>query len=71
MTVKNLKALLENMDESAVLVVPTGDHSYNHAHATKTTALYDGRNRIWSEDHGEDVTPEADYGKRLPVLVIQ
>lgn len=33
-----------------------------------TTALLSGHN--WTEDHGEELTPEAEYGERRQVVVI-
>lgn len=70
MTVGQLRQQLASIPDAAVIVTPTSDHEYRPAHVDSTTALYDATARCWTEDHGEDVTPEADYGKRVPVLVV-
>lgn len=71
MKAKDLKKLLENVDDQAVVVRSVGDHSYCECDLQPATGLYDGYSDQWSEDHGESVTPEADYGKRMAVLIVQ
>ena len=70
MTVGDLKKLLADVPDGAALLCPASDHEYQTASVDVTTALHDAEHCCWSEDHGEDVTPEADYGKRLPVVVV-
>lgn len=69
MNVKDLKKLLENAPDDAPVMVPSYDHSYREARCQLTTGLMEGRNQ-WTEDLGEDTTPEAEYGKRLPILLV-
>jgi hypothetical protein len=69
MNVRDLKKLLENAPDDALVMVPGHDHSYREAHCELTTGLKEGRNQ-WTEDYGEETTPEAEYGKRLPILLI-
>lgn len=57
-------------DPKTVILVPGDDHSYRHCRAVVCTCLYDKSNGRINEDHGEDVTPEANYGKRLPAIII-
>lgn len=67
-TKRQLLDILEGAPDDAVLVVPGGDHSYREAGIELTTGLRDRRG--WTEDHGEEVTPEAEYGKRLPIILV-
>ena len=69
MKVKDLKALIENAPDDAVVVVSGHDHGYRECSCMMTTALKEDR-YSWTEDFGEEKTPEAEYGKRLPVLLV-
>ena len=68
-TKSRLLDILRDAPDGAVLVVPGHDHSYQEAGVEVTTGLR-GRHG-WSEGHGEDLTPEAEYGKRLPVILVR
>lgn len=70
MTVRELLAKLDGVHPSTRVLLPAGDHSYRDAEVVVGTALYAGRGR-WSEDFGEGYTPEGEFGKRLPVVVIR
>lgn len=71
-TVKQLKELIANLPDDAQVLVPGEDHSYRATRVEATTALREGSGRYggWTEDHGEELTPEADYGKRMQVVVV-
>lgn len=69
MKVRDLKKLLETAPDDAPVMVPEQDHGYREAHCQLTTGLMAGRNQ-WTEDYGEETTPEAEYGKRLPILLV-
>lgn len=69
MKVKDLKTLLENAPDDATVVVSGHDHGYRECSCTMTTALKENW-YSWTEDFGEEKTPEAEYGKRLPVLLV-
>lgn len=69
-TAKALRDLVAKAPDDALLVVPGSDHSYRLASIELTTALQE-RPRQFTEDHGEDITPEAEYGKRVPILLVQ
>lgn len=69
MKVKDLKAMLENAPDDAVIVVSGHDHGYTECSCLLTTALKEDR-FSWTEDFGEEKTPEATYGKRVPVLLV-
>jgi hypothetical protein len=58
----------KDFPREAILVTPGSDHSYRLAEADSTTALQEGRNE-YTEDFGEEDTPEAEYSKRVPVIV--
>ena len=70
MNVKQLKALLKKVPDDVLVLVPGEDHSYRKADANVTTALLE-EGGTWTEDYGEDTTPEAEYGKRKKVLVVE
>lgn len=69
MKVKDLKAMLANVPDDVDVVVPSFDHSYISAYAYETTALINKRKK-YTEDFGEDVTPEKEWGERVPVILI-
>lgn len=69
MRIKQLKELIANMPDDAYIVTPGEDHSYREASVEAGTALK-AKDGSWSEDYGEESTPEAEYGKRLPVLIV-
>ena len=69
MNVKELKAIIENLPDEILVLTLGSDHSYRKVSAESTTALQEGRN-AWTEDYGEEITPEKEYGKRLQVVVI-
>lgn len=69
-TVRQLKELIEGLSDDAPVIIPGGDHSYRPAHAIKDTALFDPK-AGWTEDHGEEMTPEAEFGSRLTVLIVE
>ena len=68
MTVGDLRKLIRDVPDAAPVLCPGRDHSYREAAAGVTTALCHGHE--WTEDYGEESTPEADYGKRVLVVVI-
>ena len=69
MKVRDLQILLANAAPDTEVLIEDGDHGYRRADFTVTTALRapDGD---WTEDHGEKLTPEAEYGRRLPAVVV-
>ncbi len=73
-TVAELKKFLEEsqIPDDAIIVLHGSDHSYDKADVYKETALvekYRGHTH-YSEDFGEEITPEAECGKRIPILLI-
>jgi len=68
MNVKRLKQLIANLPDEMPVLVTIPDHSYRECTGAVTTALRD--KHVWSEDHGEENTPESEYGKRTRVLVM-
>jgi len=69
MTVGELKKLIEKMPDDTPILVPGDDHSYRAATASNCTALLERRNQ-WTEDYGEEMTPEKEYGKRVKALIV-
>ena len=70
MKAKDILAMLTNADPEAVLLLSVSDHGYREVSITITTALKERRG-TWCEDHGEEMTPEAQYGKRVAALVVE
>lgn len=70
MNVKQLREIIQDMSDDVQLVGTSSDHSYRLVEVFPATALFNSSSRNWTEDYGEDSTPEADYGKRMNVLVI-
>lgn len=68
MTLGTFLKRYSQLDPETVLVIPASDHSYEEACVSPNTALYD--HGAWTEDYGEESTPEAEYGRRRKVLVI-
>lgn len=70
-TVKELRNILSGADDEAVVIISSGDHGYRFAYAEVSTALEENyAYGIYTEDHGETYTPEAEYGKRVPAVII-
>lgn len=69
LTVKKLREILSEMEDNAVVLIPSDDHGYRDAYAIAGSAL---KNQYgYDEDHGEQFTPEAEYGKRIPAVIIE
>jgi hypothetical protein len=62
--------LLADAPDDAILLVGGDDHSLRECRLVVGTALQEARNQ-WTEDHGEDVTPEAEYGKRINAIIVE
>lgn len=69
MTVGELRRLIGKMPDNVPILKAGMDHSYRIVNAWDSTALRDKRGE-WTEDHGEKLTPEKEYGKRLRALII-
>lgn len=68
MTVGNLKALLKDIPDPVPILIVAPDHSLCWADVVVGTAL--GRRGEFTQDHGEDCTPESEYGPRFQALII-
>jgi len=71
LTVKKLRDLLEGLPDDAPVIQSASDHSYRRVTFTPHTALYDAATDAWTEDYGEDETPEEEYGKRIEVVIVR
>jgi len=69
MTVRELLERLNSLNPDARVLLPAADHSYRDAAVQVGTALY-SRRLGWTEDFGEEDTPESEYGRRLDVVII-
>jgi len=69
MNIKTLKALIANLPDATPVLMAGSDHSYRMADAEVTTALEEDDNEF-TEDYGEETTPEKEYGKRTQVVVV-
>lgn len=70
LTVGQLRKQMEDMADNTLVVRQGHDHDFRPTAAHETTALYDRESDTLTQDHGEDSTPEAEYGKRIAVLLI-
>jgi len=70
MNIGKLKELIEGKPDSIEILIPWSDHNYASACCRITTALKQ-QSGLWVEDHGEEITSEAEYGKRETVLVVE
>lgn len=69
MTKKQFLHLLKDAPGDALILVPdSGDRCYRAASPDVTTVLFNGE--AFTEDLGEDLTPESQFGKRIPVIII-
>ena len=68
MTAKELREILATVPDDTPILMPAPDHSYGETSAEVGTALLD--EGVWTEDYGEETTPESEYGKRLQVIII-
>ncbi len=66
MRVKELKALLEQVCDECMVLVPSSDHSYRRADASATTAAFNGSD--YYEWFDEESASEEE--QPVPVLVI-
>lgn len=70
-TVKELRKIIDGVSDDTVVIISNGDHGYHYAYAEVSTALEENRSYgIFTEDHGEKYTPEAEYGTRVPAVII-
>jgi hypothetical protein len=70
MNVKQLKRFLDQIPDSAQVVVPGFDHTYVETHARFETALVSPETGILIEDFGEEITPWKKHGRRVEVVII-
>ena len=69
MNVGKLKQLIENVPDNVSVLIPGNNHDYYSAYGELTTALKSDRE--WTEDYGEEKTPESEWGTCTLVLVIR
>lgn len=69
MKAKDLIELLKTVPPDALIVRSVSDHDYQPVSAEVSTALDQGDD-VLTEDYGEDITPESEYGKRINIVLI-
>ena len=69
MTVSQLKVLLSNLPGEAKVLLQVSDHRLILADVKSGTAFDDGKG-VYTQDFGENLTPEVHYGQRIKALVI-
>ena len=71
LTVKQLKDFLNKLPEDTYVVVPHIDHSYREVNrADFTIALRESTGGL-TEFHGDDLTPEPEFGMKEYVVIIE
>lgn len=68
MNVKQLKAILEKMDDDCLVVTPSFDHSYLEAEAYDATAGYDEKDHTFSEWWGPEHAIPGEKPRRVLVV---
>ena len=68
MTIGELKEVISDLPDSTPVLVSNGHCSYQNAYGIITKALY-SKQTGWTEDCGEENTPERLWGKRTKVLI--
>jgi hypothetical protein len=69
MTIGGLRRLIQELPDNTPVLVPGPTHDYHPVDAKVRTVMRG--DRVWSEDHGQEFTPEgAEYGKRVRALII-
>ena len=66
---KDLIALLQKAPPNSIVVCSGPDHSYRPLKAEITTAMHEGDGR-YSEDFGQEITPDPEHGNRVDVILI-
>lgn len=69
MNVGQLKKFLADIPDKVRVVVPGPDHSYDEPCVKTSSALFHPEFG-WTEDHGEKLTPEREWGKRQEVVIL-
>lgn len=70
-TVKELREVIDGVSDDTVVIISSGEHGYRFAYAEVSTALEENRAYgLFTEDHGETYTPEAEFGTRVPAVIV-
>lgn len=70
--VHELIAMLQKADKNAVVVISSFDHSFKPAYVNIHASVFDdGRRYEFGEDLGEAITPEKNFGKRIPAVIVE
>lgn len=69
MNIRQLKDLIENMDDSICIFREYADHNMIKCDIGLGTVIEESKNH-YMEDFGEELTPESIYGKRIKALII-
>lgn len=70
-TIKELRDIIDGLKNDTIVLVPSHDHSYRFPAVEVTTVITENyAYGLYTEDFGEKYTPEAEYGKRVPAVII-
>lgn len=69
-TAGQLKELLAGVTDDTPILKPSSDHGFVPVSGTVESVLHDEKMDYWTEDHGEELTPERQYGKRTRAIVL-
>lgn len=70
MTLREFRELTADLPEDYQILRPNREHGYDEVDLVITTALHDSQTGVWTEDFGDDYTPESTYGRRKEILEI-
>lgn len=69
-TVKDLREIIADLKDDTIVLTSSGDHNYRFGYAEVTTVLTENYSYgEYTEDMGEEYTPEAEYGKRVSAVI--
>lgn len=70
MNLGQFRQLTANLPDTTFVFVSAGDHDLRVGTAEVGTALANFKEHAYTQDFGEDKTPEADFGKRIQAVII-
>lgn len=70
MNLGQFRELTKNLPDNTFVFLEGTDHDYRVAHASIGSVLANFKEHVYTEDFGEDKTPEAEFGKRIEALIL-
>lgn len=71
MNVGQLRKVIADLSDDTIILRSGQDHSQFTPRISAGTTLFDSESRTYTEDFGEQYSPEAEYGKRITALIVE